>query len=234
MVTDLSFLKSEKHKKILEEISQSLREDNEIIGMMLNGSHARGDANIDSDLDLLILLKEDHNRTFEAKFIYKILVEYKYLDINKARARLQSNHMEPYQYLEGKILFDDLGSLNTLKDEALIIYNSYQLDKNEKKAIYHWLFASRIKIEAAIKSQDYLKAIFVTSTSSYKIMEGIWGVCNKPIPPAGSVLSHLDDLKNDIPFITDWTETLFLGTIEERIHKAIEMIEWINQRIMND
>lgn len=234
MTTDISFVKSERHKKIIKEIIQCFSKDNEVIGLMLIGSHARGDAYITSDLDLLILLKEGLSRSFEASTINDILVEYKYLDINKARKKLKINPLEPYQYLDGRILFDKDGVLQTLVDEALIIYNHYQMDCKERKAIFHWLYSARIKIYSAVQSEDYLKAIFITSTTSYKIIEGIWGICNKPVPPAGSVLPHVDDLIDDIPMIREWIETLYLGTIEERIFKAIDMIDWINNRILND
>lgn len=232
MIHDLSFIQSEKHRNIIQMLLASLAGDSEVIGLMLTGSHARGDAHSSSDIDLVVLLQDGHSRQFEASIVDEILVELKYADRYKALSKLEANPMEPYQYMDGKILFDKYKVLESLRDEAIKAFNNYKVSMKERKAIYHWLKTAKIKILAAIESNDELKAIFVTSTTSYKILEGLWIVCGKPVPPTGSVLPHAEDLKDEVPNIREWIKELFLGTIDVRMRTAIEMIDWVNDRIM--
>ncbi|MBD3922954.1 nucleotidyltransferase domain-containing protein [Paenibacillus sp. PR3] len=202
--------------------------------MMLTGSHARGDAHSTSDIDLVVLLQDGHSRQFEAITVDEILVELKYADRQKAIDKLESNPMEPYPYMDGKMLFDKYNVFESLRLEAIRVFNNYNASMKERKAIHHWLRTAKIKIFAAIESNDRLKASFVTSTTSYKILEGLWMVCGKPVPPTGSVLPHIGDLMEEIPHIREWMDGLFLGTIDERMRTAIEMIDWANTRIMNE
>jgi hypothetical protein len=141
--------------------------------------------------------------------------------------------MEPYQYIDGQVLVDKNGMLCILREEARQVYYQYRMNEADREAIHHWLYSAKIKIQAAIEAGDAMKASFITATTSYKILEGIWGVCNKPIPPAGAVLAHMDDLVEDIPHIKEWLKTLFLGSLEERNNKAVELMDWVNKRILN-
>jgi hypothetical protein len=43
----------------------------------------------------------------------------------------------------------------------------------------------------------------------------------------------MDDLVEDIPHIKEWLKTLFLGSLEERNNKAVELMDWVNKRILN-
>ncbi|UVI32739.1 nucleotidyltransferase domain-containing protein [Paenibacillus spongiae] len=234
MTIDLSFITSVKHRGILENLLAAILADHDIIGMMVIGSHARGDALPESDLDLMLFLREGRSREFQAVTIDHILVEYKYADLNKAKSRLETNPMEVYAYLDGQVLFDSDQIIETLMGEAAARFVNYRMDERERKAIHHWLSSAKIKIQAAVQSRDGLKASFVTASTSYKILEGLWTVCKKPLPPAGSIIAHLDDLKDDVPGIRTLFQLLFTGTPDERADTAIEMIEWIDSRILID
>ncbi len=62
MIENLSFINYEHHKKLVRAILNECMATDEIIGLMLIGSVARGDANPDSDLDLYLLLEDGYNK----------------------------------------------------------------------------------------------------------------------------------------------------------------------------
>ena len=64
------------------------------------------------------------------------------------------------------------------------------------KSISHWLHSSLIKIQSALKANDELKASYIVHTSTWTLLEGIWVINNKPVPPAGSVLKYIQTLPN--------------------------------------
>jgi hypothetical protein len=228
---DLSFMKSRLHEELLQEVMQYENQDDEINGLMLQGSHARGDAHKNSDLDLYFLLKPGIKRKFHTNTKHGIMIEYKYADYEKAMNKLNNNPMEVYGYLDGRILFDGTGEFKRLSDTAINIFSNFRLSENEIRGLLHWLHSASIKIRSSLDAGDKLKASFICCSTSYTILEGIWGICNKPIPPAGSVIAHIQDVKKECTNIEKWFSSLYTGRVNERINTALEMIDWINTRL---
>ncbi|WP_340003760.1 nucleotidyltransferase domain-containing protein [Paenibacillus sp. FSL K6-0276] len=227
LIKDLSFIKSQVHHNLLADILQKAISDEEISGVMLCGSFARGDANEGSDLDIYIVLKNDYNRSFYAETKHGILIEIKYANVEKAREKLRLNSMEVYNYIDGNILYDSEGLLEGLSNYAMECFHDYKSKPKDKRETSHWLKSSKIKIQAAFQAGDVLKASFVVSTSSYKILEAFWLINNMPMPPNGGVLTHLKDLKVGSSYLEKWKEDLFLGSNEVRISTALEMIDFV-------
>ena len=95
------------------------------------------------------------------------------------------------------------------------------------KGISHWLQSSLIKIQSALKANDELKASYIVQTSTWTLLEGIWAINNKPVPPAGSVLKYIKTLSIVPVNFEDYINRLFLGNTKDRIKAAIELIEWV-------
>ncbi|MBO1583107.1 nucleotidyltransferase domain-containing protein [Bacillus sp. XF8] len=227
MIENLSYITYEHHKKLVRTILNDCSSKDEIIGLMLIGSVARGDAYPDSDLDLYILLENGQNKKFHSEIRDNILIEYKYADFNQIQLNFNNNPMELYSFLEGKILIDNKGFLKKLKEIAKNKYKNYCISENKIKGISHWLNSSLIKINAALKVNDELKASYIVNTSTWVMLEGIWALNNKPIPPAGSVLVHIKSLSKRLTNLDDLLNKVFLGNTSERIHSAIIIIEWV-------
>ncbi len=156
-----------------------------------------------------------------------ILVEYKCADFNQIQLNFDNNPMELYSFLDGKILFDNKGILKQLMQIAGQKYNDYCISDKQVKGIAHWLHSTRIKIHAAMKVNDVLKASYILNTSTWVMLEGIWAINNKPIPPSSSVLVHMKKLSNRPSNLDDLLNKVFLGNTMERIHSAIIIIEWV-------
>jgi len=212
---------------LVEEASQ--QED--IVGMLLTGSVARGDALPGSDLDVRYLLPEGRSRTFQPALHHGIVVERSYTDLPGAQSKLEVNPMEVYAYLDGRILFDPLGMLEHLTDRAKALFETYQFPQQEVDGLIYWLRSALLKMTVAQKAGDLLKAAFVGSTTSWHILMGLWAVNDKPMPPNGSVLVHLKDLWKRPYDLEGQINHFFCGETPHRVQTAIDLIDWILENL---
>ncbi|USK94749.1 nucleotidyltransferase domain-containing protein [Bacillus tropicus] len=227
MMESFSFITNEKHKKLVQTILNEYVFRDKVNGLILIGSVARGDAYPESDLDFYILLEDGQKKKFHSEMREDILVEYKGADFNQIQVNFKNNPMELYLFLEGKILFDKSGELKKLKEIATYEFENYRVSIDKKKGISHWLHSSLIKIQSALKANDELKASYIVHTSTWTLVEGIWAINNKPVPPAGSVLRYIQTLPNIPIHLDELLNKLFLGDTTERIRSAIFLIEWV-------
>ncbi|WP_312505634.1 nucleotidyltransferase family protein [Bacillus luti] len=218
---------NEQHKKLVQTIVAEIVSKDKVNGFMLIGSVARGDAYPESDLDFYILLEDGKNKKFHSEMREDILVEYKSADFNQIQLNFKNNPMELYSFLEGGILFDKSGELKKLKEIATYEFENYRVSSDKVKGISHWLHSSLIKIQSALKANDELKASYIVHTSTWTLVEGIWAINNKPIPPAGSVLKYIQTLSNRPNHFDELINKLFLGDVRERISSAIFLMEWV-------
>lgn len=231
MGQDLAFIESEVHRHLLWEVLDDARRDPDVVGVMLTGSLARGDAYPGSDLDVHILLRDGCSREFHAELRQGILVECSYADEARARSSLARDPMHVYSYLDGRILYDPQGRLQALFSAARARFEAYRVLAEEAYGIAHWLRSARIKIAAARDAGDELRAAYVASTSSWEMLRGIWAAYDKPVPPCGALWAHLHDLPAGPPDIEAWLRRLFAGDTADRISAAIEIIDWVLPRL---
>ncbi|KAA0765731.1 nucleotidyltransferase family protein [Bacillus sp. SH5-2] len=227
MIESILFITNEKHKKLVQTIVAEIVSKEKVNGFMLIGSVARGDAYPESDLDFYILLEDGQKKKFHSETREDILVEYKSADFIQIQVNFKNNPMELYSFLEGKILFDKSGELKKLKEIATYEFENYRVSSDKVKGISHWLHSSLIKIQSALKANDELKASYIVHTSTWTLVEGIWAINNKPVPPAGSVLKYIQTLSNRPNHFDELINKLFLGDARERISSAIFLMEWI-------
>ncbi|MDK7475299.1 nucleotidyltransferase domain-containing protein [Bacillus paranthracis] len=227
MMESFSFITNEEHKKLVQTILNEYVFRDKVNGLMLIGSVARGDAYPESDLDFYILLEDGQKKKFHSETREGILVEYKGADFNQIQVNFKNNPMELYSFLEGKILFDKSGELKKLKEIATYEFENYRVSSDKVKGISHWLHSSLIKIQSALKANDELKASYIVHTSTWTLVEGIWAINNKPVPPAGSVLKYIQTLPNKPIHLDALLNKLFLDDTKDRIKAAIELIEWM-------
>jgi len=185
------------------------------------GSVAHGTAMPDSDLDILILGTDEK---FIAKTIDGILVEYIYTTPQKALQKLTDSDMELYHYLGSRIVYDKDGELENLMSFAAAKYSNFVVSQKTKTQISHWLLSVKLKLLAAFAANDAVKINFLTATNSWKIIEALWAVNGKPVPPSGSVLRFIGEL-SIVPF-DDWFARLFTGDDAAKANDMLRMIDW--------
>ncbi len=210
-----------KQLEILNDELVTLISDKNIEGVMLIGSVAYGNATEDSDLDIVVLCDTDK---FVSKYVDNILVEIHFQKYNTMIRKLKSNPSEVYKYIYSKILFDN-GKLNQIINEANQIYNSYKTPNEEIDDIKYWLSSTKIKLSSALKSEYKMQISYLLSTNTWKVLEGVFALNNKPMPPS-SLVFHKHDILNVIP-AGNWFEELFVGDLISRANAMIDIIDWI-------
>ncbi|WP_405063139.1 nucleotidyltransferase domain-containing protein [Kribbella sp. NBC_01505] len=200
--------------------------DEEVVGVLLTGSLARGDALPGTDLDLRILLADGLSRPALDEMREGVPVERSYADEAAARAKLETAPMHVYAYLDGKILYDPQGALVRLKDFAQDRYDGYRATEAERAELAKNLRYPAEKIRVAMAGGDLLKAAFVTGTTTWFLMEGLWAANNRPLPPNSSVRPHLGDLAGP-PDVERLYRELFLADAERRVEVALYLYDWI-------
>ena len=79
------------------------------------------------------------------------------------------------------------------------LFNNYRASEKEKHEIISWLKSTSIKLKSAFLKQDMLFISYLVSTNLWKVLEGVWAVNQKPIPPASTLYRRYKDLEF-IPF----------------------------------
>lgn len=209
-----------KQLEIFDSELNIIRQAKDTHSVILMGSVAYGLATEDSDLDILVLCDKDE---FVTKTVNGILVEIHYQRYKTLRKELETNPMDVYKYIYSKIIFDD-GKFAKLFNEAMDIYNNYVTPEDEKENIIYWLSSTKIKLLSAIKSNDIAKASFLVATNTWKVLEGVWAINNKPMPPSSLAYNTYEKL--NFP-LKNWFDNLFIGDTFSRARTMITMIDLI-------
>ncbi len=210
-----------KQLEVLEKEIQVLKDNKKVEAVLLTGSVAYGAAVEDSDLDLIVIADENN---FVSKYTDDILVEIHFHKYNTLVKNLESNSIDVYNYLYSKIIFDN-GKLEKLIARAKAIYNNYCTPSSEKEEIFYWLSSTKLKLTAAINSKDESRMSYLISTNTWKVLEGVWAMNNKPMPPSSLTFAKYNDLEY-IPF-DNWFNDLLIGDGISRARAMIKIIDWI-------
>lgn len=210
-----------KQSEIFNKLVLELKKDIAVEGVLLNGSVAVGTATELSDLDMIVLCNEIK---FVSEVIDDVLVEIHYITYDKAIKRLNNYPMEVYKYLDAKIAYDN-GKLKEIITCAENIFYHYCVSEKEKREIVYWLNSIRLKLNSAFSKQDILLISYLVSTNLWKVLEGIWALNQKPVPPSSSLYRRYRDL-NFIP-CPDWFDRLLMGDIESKGRMMMYSIDWI-------
>lgn len=210
-----------KQSEIFNKLVLELKKDITVEGVLLNGSVAAGTATELSDLDMIVLCNEIK---FVSEVIDDVLVEIHYITYDKAIKRLNNYPMEVYKYLDAKIAYDN-GKLKEIITCAENIFYHYCVSEKEKREIVYWLNSIRLKLNSAFSKQDILLISYLVSTNLWKVLEGIWALNQKPVPPSSSLYRRYRDL-NFIP-CPDWFDSLLMGDIESKGRMMMYSIDWI-------
>lgn len=214
-----------KQLEIFHSLVSEYRKDSTVEGILLNGSVAAGTATELSDLDMIVLGKKDG---FVSKTIDTVLVEIHFVVFDSAVKKLESNPMEVYKYLDAKVEYDN-GKARELISYAENIFLNYRVPEKERQGLIYWLKSTKLKLEAAFSKQDMLSVSYLSATNAWKVLEGMWAVNQKPIPPSSCLYRKHTELAR-IPY-PDWFRGMFTGDIAARGKNQLDLIGWILENI---
>ncbi len=204
-----------KQRDIFNRELENLSNDRTVSGVLLTGSVACGCASENSDVDIIALCGR---HCFETHFTDGILVETSFVTYEYAVEKLNADPMAVYHWLDAEVALDRDGRLSQIMVLAKQKYENYQTPQKVKDGLYHWLMTARIKLETA----DPLKKRYLAHINSWKILEALWAVNDKPTPPAGTAYRKRGELRT-VP-CENWFEKLFS---EECCGAAAEIIDFL-------
>jgi predicted nucleotidyltransferase len=224
----------DRHHQLLDRLLPDLEREPFVIGVMLQGSVARGDHQPGSDLDLLVLVADGQGKGLVSEQIDGILVERHYRDEATLRRRFERRPDLAYGLVDGRILHDPQGRLAPLTVHVRRVLADYRTPKSLRLDICYWLYASRIKLVAAWDAGDELKAAFLVASTSWKILEGIWAVNNLPIPHSGAVLAHINELADTPDDFGGHLNNLLLADIDLRVTASLVLMDWVLHHLRDE
>lgn len=212
----------QKQIRIFEKVVGQLKQQPNIHSIAVIGSVAYGAAADDSDLDLLVLCDRDE---FVSETIDGVWVETHFHQYDILQNRLNSTPTEVYKYLYSKTLHDD-GSFARLVSIAKELYQNYRTPEKELANIRYWLSSTRSKLHSKRNQNDAVGMAYLLSTNTWKVLEGLYAINNRPMPPS-SLAYHLRDTL--CVAMEHWFEKMVMGEIPARVETMLGLIDLICQ-----
>jgi len=125
------------HQELITELVKEYSKKDEVLGVILFGSHALGIARSDSDVDLYIITDKDE-RIIQEKIIKGVKVGFNILSLKKAANKIiyRSDPSLVRNFKEGKILYSREPSLPLLKNIAETLFSVGANPENEVSKIF--------------------------------------------------------------------------------------------------
>lgn len=219
------------YPRVIEGLVENAKQDPTLSGLLLTGSIARQDALPGTDIDVRYFGRSERPPSFDRGFRDELLVEQTFTDERSALATLNENPMHVYAYLDGRVLYDTDGTLPWLRAEADRVFRNYQAPAQLKTDIAEDLRHVEDKARVGVEAGDLFRAVYCISTSSWRLIEGLWAANDLPLPPNSSVRPHLGDLQGpeDVRILF---ELLFTGELQERAEAGLHLVSWVRRRLL--
>jgi hypothetical protein len=205
--------------------------DPEVLGLLVKGSLARGERYPGADVDLHALVVDGAGRSTRVDTVDGVMVETAYWDEPKFARRLEDEPSTIYGLIECRVLYDPDGRIARLRATAQRRLNDYQPSAEELAGVEHWLRSARIKLQSTAAAGDLLRLGLLVSVNLHEVLRWLFLVNRRPMPPQGSVLSHvrrLDAVPSGFPALL---EALSAGTPSGRANAMLELLDWLEPRL---
>jgi hypothetical protein len=218
-------------ERIVAEATAAAREDEAVLGLMIKGSLARGERYPGADIDLHALVTPGAGRSTDVRMVEGVMVETAYWDETKFTLRLEEQPATAYGLVEARILLDTDGRLAHLRAEATHALERYRPTADELAGVMHWLRSALVKISATRLAGDPARLGLIVSLNLHEVLRWLFLVNHRPMPPQGSVLTHLGHLEAVPPGFPELVLTLTTGSAEERADAMLRLLEWLEPRL---
>ena len=215
-------------ERLLAATVDDLARDPDVLGVLLVGSWARGDALPGAVVDLEVLVRSGPEITVRERRVGEStnqpIVGIHLMDEAVWRARLRHRPAALYSFRDGRVLFQRDGALGQLEAEARLRWEEFHWSHAEVMATLQEIETARLKVRAAYEVGDSLRAAVLLSTTLWRTLQGLWMVNRLPMPPAGGVTAHLDDLERTPPdFRAELRELLLGGSLTS----GLRVMDWV-------
>lgn len=141
--------------------------------------------------------------------------------------KMKTKPMNVYQWLDSKIISGDENIAQEIISIAKNIYQNYKSDLDEIKVVRKWLKSTRLKIKEAGYKDDDMLVGFNVSNILWKIVEGLYLVNDKPIPPSTTAFRRITELKRIPPDFVDQWQLVLIGDLDKRTSATLDLIDFV-------
>ncbi|MBR2481040.1 MAG: nucleotidyltransferase domain-containing protein [Clostridia bacterium] len=168
--------------EVFERKVNELKADENVKGIFITGSLARGTETEYSDLDIIVISDKDE---VVEEVIEGVPVETHYNRVESVKKWFVASPPSCYLYTYGKIVWDREGVLSELQDLACDLLDKYEVLDVHKVYLSHKLSALKEKLTASIALNDSQKISYLIHNNFKIIVESIYAVNSLPVPPQG-------------------------------------------------
>lgn len=189
------------HEAALSAVLSQHRPDANITGILVCGSLAHGTARPDSDVDLILVLREERDWPTRRRRYSGVVVEQlaRTFDgwIESFSPSRVGDESWGYAFIEGVALSDPKAVIRQLADAARQAHASYRTPDPIKEH-FSWMWEhARPKMEAVLRTRDTTEIGWAAAVLTDPIVQTLWAINDLPLPSRdlGYLHRHLDDLK---------------------------------------
>ncbi len=188
------------HAAELERALARHRADADVLGVLLCGSLARSTARADSDIDLLIVLREGvqrppHDRRPGPVPVEEIARTEAGWTVQFSPSRVHDESWG-YAFLDGVIVHDVEGAVGRLVAGAAQAHAAYRVPVTILTHYARLWTHVRPKMVAVLRGGDATEIGWAAAVMTDPLVETLWAITGRPLPSRdlGCLQRHLDDL----------------------------------------
>lgn len=215
-------------EKIVDNYIEKLKSQDDVLGILIFGSYARGEQRKNSDVDVLVLVKEGVWRDVETRDGQAF--EMVYSSPDKARQFYEANPNDAVQqWTDGKIVYDPKGEMEKMKEfvSAIKEKGKPQMDTKKRR---HLQFDAEDKVRAveAMQQKDVATANLQLSRLGNEVLELYFDLRQLWTPAPKQQLGYLRENDKETAQLFD---TYFK---EERLGNRLVAIQKIIKRLFSE
>ena len=219
MRTSPSFLVLEPHRSVVAELLVEAQADPDVVGILLIGSLARGNAVPGSDVDVLLLVDDGRSqeRPTQHEERHGVWVERHYRDTAWAIAQFNRSPEWLYPYTEGRLLHDPRGDLAALVARAHDHLLAYRTPRPERERLRFIADRQLDKLAAALAAEDFERAATIVGFGAHAFLSFLCAAYDRPPVGPTNVWLQLPTIPGLPPALAKQARALILGTAAERV-----------------
>lgn len=183
---------------------EELKQRPDVVGIILFGSWARGNPRPDSDIDLIVIMKEGFQRTVEYR--NKQAFEIIYTTEKEAFAYWESHKDDAFGLWEvAKILYDKDRGIQQLENRAKEMFADGKEPIDEVQlAHYRFDAEDQLKYVEGVLNSDPTSAILVLTNKIYALTELFFDVRRLWVPAPKQRLQKINAFSPELYSLIQW------------------------------
>ncbi|MDQ7814637.1 MAG: nucleotidyltransferase domain-containing protein [Patescibacteria group bacterium] len=174
-------MKQISRRKLLDQIVERYRDDKNVKAVLIGGSMARGEENVFSDFDIILIVKEKTN--YVRFHTQDVFIEVDSITLVEVRQRLKATPEVYFSLTESKALWDPEGLHRRILELLKAFHESYKVAELTKADLFIKSVNSCNKLAAALESRDDFLIAYHTALALNVFYPAVFALADEIAPP---------------------------------------------------